>query len=304
MKKQYFILLLILTFEQLAFAQSDTVSLPKLSGYSHTVYYSQGHEERAGIVANFMEGATNYFTKELKIAPKAKLFILAPQDWKTYAQFPVYGMPHNLDWIRLAIAAEENQFWQSFLPPLENLPPPMVDRINKAYRNPDGSYSMRPFFDLLALHELAHSYHGQAKVKTQRKWMGELLANIMLHTYVAEKRPDLLPALETFPDMVVGAGSSEYFYTSLADFEANYDDAGKGMTAKNYGWYQTNLHVAAKNIYNEGGKKVIRKLWKALKNNSGKTFTDEAFAGMLKKDVHPGVANVYYKWNQPDQWKK
>ena len=29
-------------------------------------------------------------------------------------------------------------------------------------------------------------------------------------------------------------------------------------------------------------------------------MTDEEFAAMLLKDVHPSVANVYLKWNVPN----
>jgi hypothetical protein len=130
-----------------------------------------------------------------------------------------------------------------------------------------------------------------------RKWLSELFVNIMLHSFVAEKQPELLPALETFPEMVIGAGSSEYRYTSLVDFENNYDDAGKGMTSKNYGWYQSNFHHAAKQIYNAGGSRVVKELWIALKEHQ-QEMKDNELVDMLRKEVHPSVADVYLKWNQ------
>jgi ribosomal protein S19E (S16A) len=126
-----------------------------------------------------------------------------------------------------------------------------------------------------------------------RYWMGELFVNIMLHTYVAEKRPELLPALEAFPNMVVGAGTAEYKYTSLEDFEKLY--ATLGMGPKNYGWYQCKLHSAARDIYNAGGKEVMKKLWNALKEHQDQ-LTDPEFVNMLKTEVHPSVADVYLKW--------
>jgi hypothetical protein len=156
---------------------------------------------------------------------------------------------------------------------------------------------MMPFFDLLALHEMGHSYTAQAGLKMQRHWMGELFVNIMLHTYVAEKEPIRLPALETFPDMVVGRGSAEFKFTSLEDFERLY--ATLGMGPKNYGWYQGKLHSAAKDIYNAGGEEVMVKLWKALKNHQ-EAMTDEEFINMLEKEVHTSVASVYLKWNKTE----
>lgn len=307
MKLSTYITLILLSVYSLSNAQqskkqvNENSDLEQLEGYSQTYYYSSGFKERAENIARFMENAAVYFKNELAFTPKTTLYILAPQHWDQYAAFPVYGMPHNIDYYRLTIASEDNPFWKSFLPPLENLPNVLVGRINNAYRRTDGNYSMQPFFDLLALHEMGHSYHEQAGLKMHRKWLSELFVNIMLHTYVAEMQPELLPALETFPEMVIGAGSSEYRYTSLADFEKNYDDAGKGMTAKNYGWYQSNLHHAAKQIYNAGGKTVIKKLWDALKKHQ-QTMTDEELIAMLKNEVHPSVADVYLKWNEID-WR-
>ncbi len=279
---------------------TELLPLEELKGFTQTYYYSAGHEVRAKNIAMFMENASHYFQQELGFTPKAKLYILAPRDWKDIAAKPlrnVYGFPHNIDQGRLAIAAEDNDFWRSFLPPVDKLPASLAAQITKAYGKPDGSYSMMPFFDLLALHEMGHSSTAQAGLKMQRHWMGELFVNIMLHTYVAEKQAELLPALEAFPNMVVGAGTAEYKFTSLDDFERLYVTLGMGP--KNYGWYQSKLHSAAKDIYNAGGRNVMIKLWKALKKHQ-ETMTDEEFINMLKKEVHPSLANVYLKWNKID----
>jgi hypothetical protein len=286
-----------------SFAQDATktvtnpLPLEVLKGFTQTFYYSSGRQERAKSIAEFMENAGNYFQKEIKFTPKTTVFILAPQDWKAVAAKPlldVYGFPHNIDSARLVVAADDNDFWSSFLPPVDKLPASMAAQVAKAYGKKDGSYSMMPFFDLLALHEMGHSYTSQAGLKMHRHWMGELFVNIMLHTYVAEKQPQLLPALETFPDMVVGAGTAEYGFTSLEDFEKLYPTLGMGP--KNYGWYQSKLHSAAKDIYNAGGSETMKKLWQALKKHQ-EEMTDIEFANMLNKEVSPSVANVYLKWN-------
>jgi hypothetical protein len=146
-------------------------------------------------------------------------------------------------------------------------------------------------------HRLQRRMVKQAELNMHRNWMGELFVNIMLHTYVAEKQPELLPALETFPNMVLGGGTAEYKFTSLEDFEKLYPTLGMGQ--KNYGWYQSKLHSAAKDIYNAGGKQVMEKLWKALKKHQ-EEMTDEEFTAMLKNEVHPSVTNVYVNWNKKD----
>jgi hypothetical protein len=295
--------LALLCFYPSVFAQEtakaipDSISLEELKHFTQTYYYSPGHEARAKNIAVFLENAGSYFQKEIGFTPKTTMYILAPQHWKAVAAQPlqeVYGFPHNIDQTRLVMAAEDNALWRSFLPPLDQLPPPIASQITIAYGQKDGSTSMMPFFDLLALHEMGHSYTAQAGLKMHRYWMSELFVNLMLHTYVAEKQPELLPALEAFPNMVVAAGTAEYKFTSLEDFEKLYPTLGMG--AKNYGWYQCKLHSAAKDLYHAGGKAVLKTLWEALKKHQEK-MTDAQFTTMLKEEVHPSVADVFLEWN-------
>lgn len=304
LKKTNYITLVLLMLCNFSFAQNASIPSPhpdfleQLEGFTQTIYFSPGYEDRANHIALFMENAGNYFQTEIGFTPKTTFYILAPQHWKDVAAKPLqdfYGFPHNIDANQLAIAAEDNDFWRSFLPAVDQLPESLSSQVTKAYGKPDGSLSMMPFFDLLALHEMGHSYTAQARLKMQRHWMGELFVNIMLHTYIAEKQPELLPALETFPNMVVSAGTAEFEFTTLEDFEQLYPTLGMGP--RNYGWYQCKLHSAAKGIYNAGGKTVLKNLWNALKKHQD-DMTNEEFVTMLQKEVHPSVANVYLKWGK------
>ena len=276
---------------------NDTTTLEVLKGFTQSFNYSPGQETRTRSIAEFIEHAGAFFKNEISFTPQTTFYVLAPRHWKALAARPLmdaYGFPHNLDKVRLVVAAEDNDLWRSFLPPVDKIQEPLLSQVKKAYGKSDGTYSMMPFFDLLALHEMGHSYTAQAGLKMHRNWMGELFVNIMLHTYVAEKQPELLLALETFPNMVVGAGTAEFKFTSLEDFERLY--ATLGMGPKNYGWYQSRFHSAAKDIYNAGGKEVMKKLWASLKIHQEK-MTDEEFVTMLRNEVHHSVADVFAKWN-------
>jgi len=258
------------------------------------VYYSAGHEQRSKDIAILAKNAIEYHSKLLGFKPKVTLLVLTGEDWSKHTTFPVYGMAHYKNDQTLVVATSDNDFWKSFIPPLHQLPSPLAAKIKRTYRTNDVKLSMQPFFDLLALHELGHAFHMQGNLTMQRKWMGELFCNIFLHTYISENEPSLLPALEIFPEMVVAAGTAGYKFTALDEFENNYTELGKEHP-KNYGWYQCRLHVAAKNIYNAGGKKVLVKLWKALRSTSAK-MDDKQFALFLKRKVHKSVADVLVKW--------
>jgi len=269
-------------------------NLEQLKGTEIQVYYSAGHEQRAKDIATRTQSAIKYNYTLLGFKPKVTLLILSPEDWSKHTTFPVYGMAHYKNDQTLVVATSDNDFWRSFIPPLHQLPSPLAEKIKRTYRTNDGKLSMQPFFDLLALHELSHAFHIQGGLTMQRKWMGELFCNIFLHTYISENEPSLLPALEIFPEMVVAAGAAGYKFTALDEFENNYTELGKEHP-KNYGWYQCRLHVAAKNIYNSGGKKVLVKLWKALRSTSAK-MDDKQFASFLKSKVHISLSDLMAKW--------
>ena len=145
--------------------------------------------------------------KLIRFEPKVTLLILNPTDWPKYTTFPVYGMPHY-DETRdlLIVASENNDFWNSFIPPVDMLPKELADKIKTTYVDQNDNLTMQAFFDLLAIHELGHAFHFQAGLNVQRMWMGELFCNIFLHTYIAENEPDKLAALTVFPQMVILEG--------------------------------------------------------------------------------------------------
>jgi hypothetical protein len=153
---------------------------------------------------------------------------------------------------------------------------------------------MQPFFDLLAIHELGHAFHIHGGLKMQRKWMGKLFCNLLLHTFVAEKATDQLLALTIFPPIVVAGESKGLNYTSLKQFEVNYTLIAKSHP-KNYGWYQSKLHVGAHAIYDAGGKEVLQKLWLGLKSKSVLN-QDKEFIDFLNEKVHQSVGEVVSKW--------
>lgn len=270
--------------------------LKKLEGYQVKIYCSAANEQTAISIAARLDRAYVYNSKLLDFSPDVTVLILSAADWRTYTKFAVYGMPHYSNDKILIVAAEDNAFWKSFVPPLDQLPKGLGERIKQTYRQPDSSLSMQAFFDLLAIHELGHAFHMQAGLTMQRKWMGELFVNILLHTYIAEKEPAQLPALTIFPEMVVAKGTKGFIYTSLPDIEEKYEEITR-QHPNNYGWYQSRWHSSAANIYTSGGKQVLKKLWDAFKNQKVK-LTDEELILFLDRSVDKTVADVMRNWNQ------
>lgn len=278
------------------FAQNYN-GLKELSGYKNKIYYSVGADVRAKSIAKNVAGAQKFLSVLVNFDPTVTILVLNPEDWSKFAESVIYGMPHYNDKDKaLNIASEDNAFWESFIPPLDKLPKDLADQIKKAYSDKNGNLSMQPFFDLLAIHELGHAYHIQGGLKMQRNWMGELFSNISLHTYIAEREPKLLLALTAFPQMVIAGDKSNFKYTSLTDFENNYDELGSKYP-QNYGWYQCRLHAASAKIYDAGGTKLYKRLWTTLKTHQ-EALNDNELTILLAKNVGQPLADTIINWDK------
>lgn len=274
---KFFIASSVILFSKSTGAQNFS-GLTRLDAKSQVVYYSAGADVKAIPLADQVGKVNDYYAKHLGFTPQVNLLVLNGDDWKKFAAHPVYGMPHYKNDHTLIVAAGNNPFWQSFIPPLDKIPAEHAEKIRKVYTGADGELTMEPFFDLLAIHELGHAYHFQDSLNMQRNWLSELFVNIFLHTYVAENEPGLLPALTTFPDMVVALTEpSTLKFTSLSDAHTRYNEIAVNHP-QNYGWYQSRWHSAAGKIYDHGGIKVITGLWTALQSERRKLPDDELIA--------------------------
>lgn len=270
-------------------------SLLHLPGHQAQVYHSKSASDKAKRMAVQLDRVMQFYSGQTGFTPSVTLLVLSPADWNKYSQGMVYGMPHYTNNKTLIVAAENNDFWKSFIPPLDKLPRDLANSISKTYADPVNGISMEPFFDLLAIHELGHAYHTQCGLLMQRNWMGELFVNIFLHSYIAEKEPTLLPALTLFPTMVVTmTDTATLKYTSLQDLEKYYNQIAQ-QSPQNYGWYQCRWHREAGFIHDIAGLPVLSRLWSALKTQQ-QVVDDEALIKMLSEKIHPRVAAVMQDW--------
>ena len=271
--------------------------LDSLPGCRFQVYYSQGNSERARQISQRVDQAIAYYEKLLDFTPTVTLLILSAEDWTKYTRYPlVYGMPHYTGDSTLVVAAHDNPFWKSFIPPPGQIAEELREPIQEAYTTDSGELSMQAFFDLLVVHELGHAFHFQAKLNMQRKWLAELYVNSLLHAYVAEIEPQSLPALTLVAKMVLQQGTKDLKYTSLEDVERLYYEIGKNHP-NNYGWYQFRWHAAAAKIYDASGEQINRTWWNALRKQTEKVPDDELVL-FLASEVGKSVADVMRYWDR------
>ena len=291
-----FLSILIICLSILSYAQS----YPNLN-YSETgsinLFYSDKVDDDAHFIAMMTQEANLFYANTFgDLGIEVNLLVLNPTDWQQHAiKGSIYGMPHfKSSENAIIVAAEDNPFWKVQLPDVNTIKAPHKDLLKLTYTMQDGSMSARNFFDLLAIHELAHLWSQRGKRAIQRLWLEEMFCNLALHTFIEEERSEWVGALTDLPSYHALNEEVKMKYTTLESFEADYNKIAL-EAPQNYGWYQFRFHHAARLIYNQGGKEVIKKLWDFLGKYKDK-LSDVELKDKLAKEVHPYFKTLLEGW--------
>jgi hypothetical protein len=256
----------------------------------HQVLASRGAEDRAAAISDRCTRAHRYLGDVLLFRPQLRILVLSAADWQRHGTFSLYGMPHYNDERTLVLAANENRFWQQMAPEEKDLPAGERRRLDAVYGSADGHLRLSGFFDLLAVHELAHLFHLQARRPFPRLWLQELFCNLCMQAFVTTAEPATLPELDTFPSVVVSGGHGRFSHIGLEEFERLYVQVG----ALNYGWYQCHLHLTAKRVFDAAGEDALRRCWNRLPRLDP-DISDATLALELEA-IHPELARMLTGW--------
>lgn len=250
--------------------------LVEVVGSDPPTFASAGVEERATAIATIVGDSYGYLSGLLGFRPPLQAMVLTELDWKSRAAVGPYGLPHE-KYETLIVAGTEAPLWSQ----LTDVVDP-ADRVELAatYGELDGRIPLGSFFDLVAVHEVAHAFHERRQHFFPRLWLQELFANVCLHAWVVERRSTALPILVTLPRLAARVPASRYAHTTRDDFERLYNDVG----AANYIWYQFRLQLEAAALYERVGPSAIPRLFSAF------DLDDAALARRLADSVDPGLA--------------
>ena len=241
-------------------------------------FASDGLEARAGLIGQIAADSHEYIAGLLGFRPEAQVLVLSEADWPTRTQVPVYGLP-NAGNGTLVVAGTEAPFWAQLADMVEEKDRPELGQVYGGERSGDRAIELGPFFDLIAVHEVAHIFHGGSQV-FPRLWLQELFANLCLHAWVAERSPESMSTLLTLPRLGARAPAEAVAYRTRDDFERLYTDVG----GPNYAWYQFRLQLEAAALYDRAGSAAIARLFNAFH------LDDTALARRLAEAVDPGLA--------------
>ena len=248
-------------------------------------YASAGLEHRAAHIARLAASSFEYLASLLEHRPDIQVVVLSEADWPAKGRTPLFGLP-NAEMGTLVVAGTEAAWWSEVTAMVGE-----GDRAELAsiYAGSDGSVRLAAFFDLIAVHEVAHLF-SEDSVRFPRLWLGEFFANLCLHSWVERRATDMLATQVTLPRLGARAEANGFAFQTRQEFEDSYSE----IPGPNYAWYQFRLQVAAADLYRSAGEIATRRLFDAFRITPGALSTplDEAGSGISDEELAARLAEA------------
>jgi hypothetical protein len=279
----------------------------RLDGYPFEVRYSDGSLIRARAAADITATAYDFFGELFGMKPDIAVIVADEVDWESRQP---YGLPFfndDEDQIRPGIVvmpAGSGDFWVAMGEDLRETSPDSYPRLLDAYPDGAGGLDLQPFFDLITIHELGHAFQVLGGLRLPTFWLGEIFANVALHTFVATRQPEKLNTLEVLT--TVGARSTNLDarmhaegFTTLEELEAHYTGGENPMSPLNYVWYQYRWQRIAAEMFDADGVDGLVRFWNYF-HESGDLDTAEvsasSLASHLRREVSETLGRAIHDW--------
>jgi hypothetical protein len=257
--------------------------LASLPGFPFEVRTSASTREQAGRLADRCDRAYSYLGEMLAFRPQCALLVLNRADWSERASNPSYVMPYY-DAGNLFLTGEPSDLTASLEEVASSAPAAAARELDQVYGT--GADRLRPFADMLVVHELAHAFHDGVPFVFPRSWLMELFADMALYAFVVAEEPEKRLHFETLPRVALEHRLLKPVARDLRYFEAFYPY----IEPLTYVWYQFRFTMMAKGLIDAAGPNVLRRLWDAF------ALSDEQLAGVLGGRVHPEAGQWLTSW--------
>jgi len=281
--------------------------LTHLAGYPFEVRYSDGALTRARAAADVTASAYGYFTGLFSVEPAIAVIVASEADWESRQP---YGLPFFNDdagQIRPGIVvmpAGSGDFWTGIGQDIRDASPSGYARLLAIYPDGKDGLNLQPFFDLITIHELGHAFAVLGDLRLPTFWLGEIFADLVLHAFVATRRPESLNTLEALA--TVGAGSRRLAdrwradgYSTLEELEAHYTGGDQPMNPLNYVWYQYRWQRLVAKMFDVDGEEGLIRFWRcfhAADRLSPGELSTASLARLLRTEVSQTLGRAIQNW--------
>ena len=247
-----------------------------LDGFAFPVRHSPGARARALDVARRVERASEWLAGRLGFTARIRLSVANAADWATVATTSTYGTPQGSgDHVRFA--ADDGWFGAALYADIApHAGAATAARLRAAYGEPP---ALRPYFDLVGVHEATHLFQDQAWPDAPGMWISELHANLAMVGFAHEVEPESLPALRALTSTVDELPAWATPVRELADMAASSEH---GVT--NFAWFHFGLTRAAEELWTCFGADALREVFEHVRDGGDAD--------------HPVLARVAARWGQ------
>jgi hypothetical protein len=282
--------------------------LNHLDGYPFEVRYSDGSLVRARAAADIAADSYVYLCSLFSgVEPDIAIIVADEKDWESRQP---YGLPYFNDdagQIRPGIVvmpAGTGDFWIAMGQDLRQASPDDEAWLLATYPDGRGGLDLQPFFDLITIHEMGHAFEVLGGLRLPTFWLGEIFANLVLHSFVATRRPEKLNTLEVLS--VVGAQSQRLAarmraegYSTLEELEAHYTGGDDPMSPLNYVWYQYRWQRIAAEMFDADGEDGLVRFWncfQATAHLNSSAVPAASLAPLLTTEVSETLGRAVEAW--------
>lgn len=204
-----------------------------------------------------LEEAKLYYDAIFKEDLSFAVLFVDNQNWDKYAYAPPPGMPQSFYGGNILLGLGKSVMASRWEQTLSQFSGSEIDTLKFHFGD---SIDLDLFFrDGLSLHELAHLYQF-VKIDDgmQRRWLSELFANLcQVGAAKNLSNNSVYYQMDVFQQLLIDKELwGDVQYRTLQDFEEHYFDIMK--LGRNYGWYQTQFYVIAKQLHEKYGDDVLQ----------------------------------------------
>jgi hypothetical protein len=282
--------------------------LEQLAGYPFEVRYSEGALARATAAADMAATAFGYFSRLFSgLKPDIALIVADKTDWVSRQPYGMAFFNDDAGQIRpgvVVMPAGDGDFSSAMVQDLRDASPRGYAKLIATYPDGAGGVDLQPFFDLIAIHELAHAFETLGDLRLPTSWLSEIFVNLAMHAFVATQMPTSLPTLEVLP--TVGARSRRLAvqmraegYTTLEELEAHYTGGDDPMSPLNYVWFQYRWQRLAAKVFEADGEDGLVRFWEsfhAIDRLTAGQATAASLAPLLRAEVSLTLGRAVQEW--------
>ncbi len=270
--------------------------------------YSDGALGRATAAADVAAAAYGYFSRLFSaVEPDIALIVADKTDWASRQPYGLAFFNDDDRQIRPGIVVMpggSGDLWSAIVQDLRDASPRGYAKLLSTYPDGAGGVDLRPFFDLITIHELGHAFETLGDLRLPTFWLSEIFVNLAMHAFVATQVPTSLPTLEALPTVGarsrrLGARMRAEGYSTLEELDAHYTGGNDPMSPLNYVWFQYRwLRLAAK-VFDADGEDGLVRFWDCFhatdRLNSGEA-TAASLASLLRADVSETLGRAVQQW--------